>query len=130
MKRWRKENRDHLRESGRRYERNRCATDPNYRLAVALRKRLCEAIKSNAKAGSAVRHLGCSIPHLKKHLEARFQPGMSWENWGRMTWHIDHIRALATFDLENPAEFRQAVHYTNLQPLWAADNLRKGKRDV
>jgi hypothetical protein len=55
---------------------------------------------------------------------ARFQPGMSWQNWGE--WHLDHIRPLASFNLSDRTQFLQAVHFSNYQPLWAIDNLRKG----
>ncbi len=84
------------------------------------------AIKTNAKIGSAVRDLGCSVSELMAHLEIKFQPGMTWENWG--SWHIDHIKPLASFDLTNREQFLIACHYTNLQPLWASDNLAKGAR--
>lgn len=110
------------------YERTRQAADVNYRLAVSLRKRLGVAIRDNAKAGSAVRDLGCTIAALKQYLEARFLPGMSWDNWGRKGWHIDHVIPLSAFDLTDRKQFLKAVHYTNLQPLWADDNCRKGNR--
>jgi hypothetical protein len=51
---------------------------------------------------------------------------MNWDNYG--SWHIDHKKPLAAFDLTKVEQFRQAVHYTNLQPLWRIDNLRKGKK--
>jgi HNH endonuclease. len=53
---------------------------------------------------------------------------MSWDNYGRDGWHIDHIRPCASFDLTDPEQQRQCFHYTNLQPLWAADNIRKGAK--
>ena len=87
---------------------------------------MSRAIKTNAKAGSAVRDLGCTIPELKAHLEAQFQPGMTWDNWSLKGWHIDHIKPLTSFDLTNREQFLQACHYTNLQPLWASENLSKG----
>ena len=69
--------------------------------------------------------IGCSIPELKAHLESRFKVGMSWEN--RSLWHMDHVIALAKFDLTKESDQRAAFHYTNLQPLWASENLRKWK---
>ncbi len=62
------------------------------------------------------------------HIESMFEPGMSWDNWGE--WHIDHIRPLASFDLENAERLAEACHYTNLRPLWKVDNLRKGEKDT
>jgi len=99
-----------------------------YKLRKYLRSRLKNAIKHNFKAGSAVRDLGCSINELKKYLESKFKPGMSWENHGFYGWHIDHIKPLSLFDLTNREEFLQAFHYTNLQPLWAKDNLSKANK--
>ena len=48
-----------------------------------------------------------------------------WENYGFYGWHVDHIKALANFNLNNPEERKKAWHYTNLQPLWAKENLQK-----
>jgi len=53
---------------------------------------------------------------------------MTWSNYGFNGWHIDHIRPLAAFDLANRSEFLKACHFTNLQPLWAADNFKKGSK--
>ena len=124
MKGWRKENRAGQRE----YFRSLEAMDPNRRIAEALRSRLRQAINGGYRAGSSVQDLGCSIPELKAHLEARFQPGMTWDNWTVDGWHIDHIKPLDSFDLTDRQQFLQACHYTNLQPLWAEQNLSKGAR--
>jgi len=107
------------------YERSKRASSLGFRLKGCLRARLVTALKRNQKVGSAVKDLGCTIPELRTHLESLFQPGMTWENWGRKGWHIDHIEPLASFDLTDRQQFLRACHYTNLQPLWAADNLRK-----
>lgn len=101
----------------------------NAKLAAALRSRLGKAIKNNQKVGSAVRDLGCSIEELKKHLETQFQEGMTWDNWTTDGWHIDHADALANFDLTKEIEFKKAVHYTNLQPMWAKENMHWGARN-
>jgi hypothetical protein len=98
-----------------------------FRLAETLRSRMYQRIKKD-KAGSSIDDLGCSIPELKQYLESKFEPGMSWSNWSKTGWHIDHIRPLASFDLTDPEQFKQACHYTNLQPMWAKDNLSKGAK--
>ena len=72
-----------------------------------------------------------AIAEVRAHIEARFIEDMTWDNWGRgwggrREWHLDHVRPLASFDLTDPAQLALACHYTNLQPLWAIDNLKKG----
>lgn len=74
--------------------------------------------------------LGCTLEELYAHIEAQFLPGMSWGNYGHDTWHIDHIKPCASFDLTDPEQQRVCFHYTNLQPLWAIDNIRKGAKLV
>jgi len=108
------------------YNNTRTKTNIQYKLSKALRSRLYHALQGNQKTGSAVRDLGCSIDELKMHLESKFQSGMSWDNWSFDGWHIDHIKPLASFDLSDRAQLLLACHYTNLQPLWAIDNLSKG----
>lgn len=122
-KKWAQENKEKTRLSKKKYKQN-----PENKLANTLRNRLGLALKNSQKTGSAVRDLGCSIEELKKYLESKFQPGMTWENRGINGWHIDHIIPLITFNLNNKEELKKAVHYTNLQPLWAKQNLSKGKK--
>lgn len=132
---WRKENPEKYREINRKsfqknkpkrsaYARNRYQTDIQYKLARRLRSRLWEALKRGYKSGSAVRDLGCSIEEFKNYLESLFQPSMTWDNYGE--WHIDHIKPLDSFDLMDREQLKIACHYSNLQPLWAEDNIRKG----
>ena len=108
------------------YQKYKRDTDPCYKIGKTLRSRLRSALKRNFKSGSAVRDLGCSIEYLKTYLEGKFEPGMSWDNWAHDSWHIDHIVPLASFDLTDREQLLKACHYTNLQPLWAKDNLSKG----
>ena len=62
-----------------------------------------------------------------KYFENKFSDGMSWDKVGKYI-HIDHIRPCSSFDLKNAEEQKKCFHYTNLQPLWATDNLKKGSK--
>jgi hypothetical protein len=88
------------------------------------------AIRNDQKAGSAVGDLGCPIQFLKQYLEDRFEPGMSWHNYGigEGKWNIDHIVPLSKVDLTDRNQFLKANHYTNLRPMWALQNIREGNR--
>lgn len=128
-KKWRENNRDKLREIwSKRHQRRK--KDPVYQLTRGLRDRIRKALRgaSERKRDRSVSLLGCTPRCFKQHLEALFLPGMSWGN--RSLWHIDHKKPLASFDLSTEAGQRAAFHYTNTQPLWAVDNLRKGARII
>lgn len=112
-------------------KRQRYHSDINFRLTNNLRTRLKMALKNNQKVGSAITDLGCSIAKFKIYLQLKFHRDsrgkheyMSWDNYGE--WHIDHIKPLIKFNLKDPEQLKEACHYTNLQPLWAKDNLKKG----
>ena len=104
--------------------------DVQYRISSNLRSRLWKALNGMAKIGSAVGDLGCDVGYLKKHLESLFTDGMSWGNYGneQNQWSIDHIKPLAAFDLTIKEQFLSACHFTNLQPMWAPENSKKGAR--
>lgn len=108
------------------YRKNKLKKDINARIAANLRTRVKNALKNNYKSGSAVEDLGCSIEEFKVYLESKFTDGMNWGNYSQ--WHIDHIKPLCLFDLTDPIQFRQACHYSNLQPMWALDNLKKSSK--
>ena len=101
---------------------------PEAKLRKNLRNRLIQAIKQGRKKGSAVKDLGCSIEFFKKYIESKFSPGMTWDNWGRAGWHLDHIIPLSSFNLSNRKDFLVAVNYKNIQPLWSLDNIKKGNK--
>lgn len=107
-------------------QRIRWKTDPNFKTSATLRDRMRQLIKRGYKSASTLELLGCSIEFVRQHLEQQFIEGMTWDNHGE--WHIDHIRPCASFDLTDPVQQRQCFHYTNLQPLWAANNISKGAR--
>lgn len=101
--------------------------DVNYKLQKNLRNSLNRVLKSTCqtKIGSAIKHLGCSIPELKKYLESQFDGTMTWDNHRLRGWHIDHIVPLSIFNLEDIEQLKVACHYTNLQPMWWRENIIK-----
>lgn len=109
------------------YTRNRRKTNLNFRIACALRGRLIQALKGAKKSKSALRLLGCSLASFKLYIESKFESGMSWKNHGRGEgkWHIDHEMPCAIFDLTKPEHQRRCFHFSNLQPMWGTENLRK-----
>jgi hypothetical protein len=97
---------------------------PEYRLACSVRRRMHNALRGMLKADKSMVLLGCSPADLRQSLEARFEPGMTWDNYGTV-WHVDHVIPIAAYDLTDPTQQREAFHYTNLQPLWASANMAK-----
>jgi len=118
-------NSDKIRKRVRAYKKKRWA-DASYRLEHLCRVRIRVAVKGIAKSANTAELIGCSIEHLIKHLESQFKEGMSWKNYGFRGWHVDHIKPCAAFDLSDSSQQRTCFHYTNLQPLWAEDNFKKG----
>ena len=104
-------------------------SDPHTKVAHTLRNRINNALKyKNSKYASTTELLGMTIPKFKNYFEKLFEEGMTWENHGE--WHIDHIVPCASFNLTKEEEQRKCFHYSNLQPLWAKDNLSKGSKII
>lgn len=101
--------------------RERYGTDPTYKLLYILRNRLRKVVTGRRKRTKDL--VGCSLEELRSHLENLFKDGMSWENHGE--WHIDHIRPCVSFDLSKSEEQARCFNFSNLQPLWAKENLSK-----
>ncbi len=127
---YRKANPDRIREAKRKSIAKRRHTDVAFRLVCLVRSRVSHALRkaSSSKSCRTIEMLGCTGKELRSHVESKFLPGMTWENHGHAGWHIDHIIPLAKFDLSDPTQQAAAFHYTNLQPLWAKDNLRKSDK--
>lgn len=105
----------------------RLRVTPAYKVEAATRARMWHAIKvPERKAG--ISGLAYTVQELMTHLEGKFSQGMNWRNYGKNGWHIDHIRPCASFDLADPKQFKDCWDLSNLQPLWAKDNLKKGSR--
>jgi hypothetical protein len=100
--------------------------DPLTNISERIRARIREAIKRNGftKKSKTLEILGCSWPEFRNHLESQFKDGMSWQN--RHLWHIDHIIPISSAKTES--ELIKLNHYTNLQPLWARENLQKSNK--
>lgn len=120
----RRRNRDKYLEYQRKYKKERSKVDPQFRLINAMRKRVCKILKRKSKGTLDL--LGCSVGELRSHLEKQFKSGMSWANYGLYGWHVDHIIPLAS--TTNTSELEKLCHYSNLQPLWASENLKKSNK--
>ncbi len=106
----------------------RRANDPFFRAERCIRNRFRKAIKGGPKAGSAIRHLlGCTVAELFAYFEAdgMMRDGMTRDNYGK-DWHLDHVRPLASFDMQDVEQQKIAWHFTNLQPLLGPENSSKG----
>lgn len=127
---WRANNKNHLRIYDNTYKNNKRKNNTGFKIISTFRTRIRKALKENWKSGKTIELLGCTLQELKTYLESKFKPGMSLDNHGRgwngkKEWHIDHIRPCASFDLSKLEEQKKCFHYTNLQPLWAEENLKK-----
>jgi hypothetical protein len=118
-------NKEVVRKSESRYRKKRKKFDKAFHLLLSCRNHIYHYLKNNKKY-STIQYLGCSSEELKNYLESKFLPGMTWDNYGLHGWHIDHIKPLSKFDLLNEVECKEAFNHTNLQPLWAKDNIAKG----
>ena len=104
----------------------RMKTDMAMVVTRRLRDRLREITVGQMRSKRVAELVGCSPSELKAHIESLFLAGMSWDN--RSEWHIDHKRPCSSFDLTDPKQVAACFHYSNLQPLWALDNLRKAAK--
>jgi hypothetical protein len=127
--RWKKDNPDKVKIHSKRDVDKRRSTPRgklNHNVSTAVRL----ALKSN-KAGRHWEDLvGYTVEELKKHLEKKFKKGMSWSNYGKHGWNIDHKIPLTVFHFEKPEDidFKRAWALSNLQPMWASDNFKKNKK--
>ena len=101
---------------------------PMFKLRHALGRSVLKYLKYNniRKKNTTFKIVGCTPKFLKNYLEKKFLQGMTWDNHGIYGWHIDHIIPLSSAN--NKKKLYQLMHYTNLQPLWAIDNIKKGAK--
>jgi len=134
-KKWRIKNKDKMKIVKKKWNDNKYNTDIAYKITHLLRTRINHCLKNNNKSLSTMFLIGCEIDYLLYHIQEQFQDGMTWDNHGKgdkgkgmKEWHIDHIKPCASFNLSKPEEQQKCFHYSNLQPLWATENLKKKKR--
>ncbi len=126
---WRRNNPEKTKKAQRDFRTRNC-TNPSFRLRRNLSIRISKAIAKNVKkCAKTAEILGCSLDSFRMYLESLFQTGMSWENYGSV-WHIDHIVPCAIFDLSKPSHQKRCFHFSNLQPLFAEENLLKSDKEL
>jgi hypothetical protein len=122
----RKENPEWRNEVNRKYLSKKRKRNPLVKVRENLCRRINGMIHKGSKSKKTEEILGCSWDQLKKHLEDKFNSNMNWDNYGKYGWHIDHIKPISLANTEQ--EVYELSHYTNLQPLWWSDNIKKSNK--
>ena len=122
---WHKNNKERINELARKRREN-----PSVKIKCNLSKRLSFLLRKNivSKTEQTFDLLGISLPEFMKYLEEKFTDGMTFENYGK--WHLDHKKPCYYFDLTKEEDRKKCFHYTNIQPMWAIDNLKKNRHYV
>jgi len=110
------------------YRMEKYRNDPKVRVDNNISSQIRQSLNKGKEGQSWEVLVGYSLDDLVKHLEALFEEGMTWDNYG--TWHIDHRTPRTWFNYESiddPA-FKECWSLSNLQPKWGAENIRKGNR--
>jgi len=125
-------NKDIVSRRNKRYKLNKLERDPIFKMLENMRRRIQLSLKSQStkKSNKTIELLGASREVVWNHLESLFKEGMTRNNNNVKGWHIDHIRPCSSFDLSDPEEQKKCFHYTNLQPLWWWENLKKSNKMV
>jgi hypothetical protein len=114
------------------YQKKLRETSPEFKMKCLLRLRMWQALKGKAisKKSHFIQSIGCSIERLVAHVETNFLPGMSWDNHGKGKgrWSVDHIWPMSKWNLNSAAHQMMCNHFTNIQPMWDVDNIRKSNK--
>lgn len=122
------ENKERILEQIREYKTKKYKTDIRFKILQNLRGRINSVLHGNNKSLRTMFLVGCEIDYLMYHIQKKFTKGMSWDNYGLGGWEMDHIKPCSKFDLSKKSEQLKCFNYTNIQPLWAEDNLKKGNK--
>jgi hypothetical protein len=127
---YRKDNKLKIMKDANDYVKRKRSEDLLFKLKHNIRSRVKEYLKTkNITTKNRTFDFVCCTPQeLKEHLEKKFISGMSWDNYGLYGWHIDHIIPLSY--AKNEEELYKLCHFTNLQPMWAIENIKKGSKII
>ena len=105
----------------------RLQNDPQFKLHARLNTRISDVLKKQGvvKAAKTAALIDAEIADFKAYLSSNWEEGMSWDNYGRDGWHVDHIRPCASFDLNDEEQQLVCFNWRNLRPMWAAENISK-----
>jgi hypothetical protein len=117
-------NKEQERKKSNEWKKNKLKMDPLERIKKNIRARVREYLTGENKSKRTFDIIGLDKEKFKSYIENKFTEGMTWENYGK--WHLDHIKPL--YLSENEEDLIKLNHYTNLQPLWAEDNLKKNRK--
>lgn len=123
---WRDNNKEKSNESINKRNKIRKKEDILFKLKTKLKTDIYISLKRKKKSKTLEQIIGLNLTDYKKYIENQFEGWMSWDNWGLYTWHIDHIIPLSS--AKNEEEVYLLWNYTNLRPLSANENLKKGKK--
>jgi hypothetical protein len=125
---WLIENKNKINKTSAKYQKERKKTDALFKLRGNISSLIWISIKNQgySKKTKTFEYLGCSFEEFKKYLESKFTKGMNWDNFGK--WHLDHIYPVSL--AKNEEELIKLNHYTNFQPLWAIDNIKKSNKII
>lgn len=137
MKQYCETNKEKIKKYKRQYARERCASDPAYKLRCRVSSDVRRTLKSQGKqkGGSTFEHLPYTSEELKEHIESLWEPWMNWNNWGaaskeRRTWQVDHIipQSHLIYDSLQHPNFQKCWALSNLRPICSWENLKKSDK--
>lgn len=121
FKKWLEKNKEHRKKYINEYN-----LDPKNKIKNSLRSRINQLLNKRYNNPKTLDLVGCDYEFLIEYIENKFTEGMSWNNYGYYGWHLDHIIPVSSAKTEE--DVYKLYHYTNLQPLWAEDNLKKSDK--
>ena len=128
QRQYEKANKERLRKRRAKYRRERYNSDHSYRIEANIRRRISLALEGKAKSANTLELIGCSVDELKSHLESLFSEGMTWDNYGKGGWEMDHIKPCSLFNLSLSEDQQACFNYKNIQPLWRKENRKKSAK--